>query len=154
MEAENIIEANEQLAQRVAQLTEENKGLLDQLDERKAQLTAYEADYDELVLENQKLKAENNSEDKEEVDAEYDEDAEDEDEEAVEAQEAVDPVQEQAKANADIILKQLGATEAISQPSQEVEFTREQALEEYGKLADSNERSHFYAKHRDLLFNN
>lgn len=154
MEAENIIEANEQLANRIAELTEENKGLLAKVEDQKAQLNAYEADYDELTSENEKLKAQLNTEDDESDSEEELLEAEDIGEELVESEEAVDPVVEQAKATADIILKKLGHQEPIGQPSQEVELSHEQAVEEYGKIADANERSKFYAQHRELIFNN
>ena len=151
MEASNILEANEEMAKKIAELIDENKTLLEKLDDQQAQLNAYEADYDELVAQSEKLKDDSDSES--EAEGSEDEEAEDEEDE-VEAESSVDLVEAQAKATADIILKTLGHQDPVTQPTQEASLTKENALEQYASLTDSIERSDFYAKHREIIFNN
>ena len=131
-------------------------------------LKGYEKDYDEIVNENDSLRARlqaYEAEEKEEELGDYDEEAEDEkvsEEEEKEAMDEEEKADEEEEEKADEneqqalaiakALRSLGAEPVATKPKARA-LTKEEVLEKFAGISDPAEKAKFYAQHRNTIFN-
>lgn len=146
----------------VKELADENEALKKLVAELQENLKGYEKDYDEIVNENDDLRAQLSAykaEEKEEESYDDEEEAEEEEkvseedkEEAEEKEEEkADDSEEQALAIAKA-LRSLGAEPVVTKPKARA-LSKEEVLEKFASIADPKERAQFYANHRNIIFN-
>ena len=159
----------------VQDLAEENESLKKQLAEFQENLKGYEKDYDEIVNENDSLRAklqafkaeeekeeesyedeeaekeEKVGEEKEVEEAEEEEEQAEEDKEAEEEKKALETEEAQARALTKA-LRNLGAEPVHTKPQARV-LSRDEVLEKFASINDPKERATFYAINRKVIFN-
>jgi hypothetical protein len=160
----------------VKDLADENEALKKQVAELSENLKGYEKDYDEIVNENDSLRAklqaykaeekedeesyddEEEAEEEEKVSEEEKEEAMDEEEKSEEDEEEkseeekqVDDSEEKAVAIAKA-LRNLGAEPVATKPKARA-LSQEEVLEKFASISDPAERAKFYAQHRNTIFN-
>ena len=147
----------------VKELADENEALKKLVAELQENLKGYEKDYDQIVNENDGLRAQLSAYKAEEKEEEsYDDDEEAEEEEKVsddeaeeeaeaEEEEKADESEEQALAIAKA-LRSLGAEPVVTKPKARA-LSKEEVLEKFASIADPKERAQFYANHRNIIFN-
>ena len=154
----------------VKELADENEALKKQVAELAENLKGYEKDYDEIVNENDNLRAQLHSyqaeEEKEEesyedeeaeeeekvsMDEEEKESMDDEEQSEEEDEEKADENEEKALAIAKA-LRDLGADPVVTKPKARA-LSQEEVLEKFATISDPAERAKFYAQHRNKIFN-
>lgn len=153
----------------VKELADENEALKKQVAELTENLKGYEKDYDEIVNENDSLRAKLlsfSAEEEKEEESYEDEEAEeeekvsmdeeekesmDDEEKSEEEEEKADDSEEKAMAIAKA-LRNLGAEPVVTKPKARA-LSKEEILEKFASISDPKERAQFYAQHRNSIFN-
>ena len=157
----------------VKDLADENEALKKQVAELSENLKGYETDYDEIVNENDSLRAQLSAykAEDEEKEADYEEEAEEEEKVSEEEKESMDEEEkseedeeeksEEEKQSDDSeekaiaiaqALRNLGAEPVATKPKARA-LSQEEVLEKFASIGDPAERAKFYAQHRNTIFN-